>query len=86
MLLLAVPGPFWIRGTAALGGVLLGLVFSLAYMPETTEHRLVEAGHPAGTAVRTHEAAQRERQEAESVLRRAAATRRAQRYRDRHGR
>src|SRR5918912_39480 len=35
LVLLLVPGPFWIRGMAALGGVLLGLIFSLAYMNET---------------------------------------------------
>jgi len=85
VLLLLVPGPFWIRGMAALGGVVLGLIFSLAYMPETTEHRLVKAGYPGGTGVRAHEVAQRERQEAESVRRRSAAAKRARRYRERHG-
>ncbi|MCW2695804.1 MAG: uncharacterized protein JWR62_889, partial [Modestobacter sp.] len=35
LVLLLVPGPFWIRGMAALGGLLLGLIFSIAYMTET---------------------------------------------------
>ncbi|SDF84913.1 DUF5313 family protein [Klenkia brasiliensis] len=83
LVLTLVPGPFWIRGMAALGGVALGLIFSLAYMPETTEHRLVKAGYPAGTAQAAHEAAQKQRQAAESARKRAAAARRAQRHRDR---
>ena len=50
LVLLLVPGEFWIRGMAALGGILLALFFSTAYMPETTENRVKRAGYPAGTA------------------------------------
>lgn len=46
------PGPFWIRAVAALGGVLMGLIYSLGYIVETTEHRLVKAGYPVGLAER----------------------------------
>ncbi|MEI4274093.1 DUF5313 family protein [Klenkia sp. LSe6-5] len=81
LVLTLVPGPFWIRAMAALGGVALGLIFSIAYMPETTEHRLVKAGYPAGTAHAAHEAAQKQRQLEESARKRAAAARRAQRHR-----
>jgi Family of unknown function (DUF5313) len=49
VLLLVVPGPLWIRAMAALGGTLMGLFYSLGYMVETTEHRLVKAGFAAGT-------------------------------------
>ncbi|HTZ43768.1 MAG TPA: DUF5313 family protein [Jatrophihabitans sp.] len=50
--LIFVPGPFWIRGVSALGGVIMGLIYSLGYLVETTEHRLVKAGYPVGTGER----------------------------------
>ncbi len=71
ILLVLVPGPFWIRGLSALGGVLMGLIYSLGYLIETTEHRLVKAGYPVGTGERT-----RERQQTET--RSAAVSRRRQ--------
>jgi hypothetical protein len=86
LVLLLVPGEFWIRGMAALGGILLGLFFSLAYMPETTENRVVKAGYPAGTATAHRERAAHGRQQRESERKRAAAAKRAARYRDRTGR
>jgi len=52
LVLIFVPGPFWIRGMSALGGIIMGLIFSLGYLIETTEHRLVKAGYPAGTGER----------------------------------
>jgi hypothetical protein len=85
LVLIFVPGPFWIRGMAALGGVFLGMFFSLAYMPETVEHRLVRAGFPTGTATAARHRAAQEREAGESVRRRAAASRRAARYRSRSG-
>jgi hypothetical protein len=84
--LIFLPGPFWIRGMAALGGVLLGLIFSFAYMTETVEHRLVRAGYPAGTAAVAHQRAAGQREEAASARRREAGARRAARYRARSGR
>ncbi|WP_233517523.1 DUF5313 family protein [Geodermatophilus marinus] len=86
LVLLVVPGPFWIRGMAALGGIALGLIFSLAYMPEATENRVVKAGYPAGTATAVREEAARTREAEDSARRRAAAARRAARYRERQGR
>lgn len=49
VLLVFVPGPFWIRALSALGGMLMSLIYSLGYLVETAEHRLVKAGYPAGT-------------------------------------
>ncbi|HEV7213158.1 MAG TPA: DUF5313 family protein [Blastococcus sp.] len=86
LVLLLLPGAFWIRGMAALGGVLIGLFFAIGYMPETVEHRLVRAGYPSGTATRARDRASAEREAAESERRRAAAARRAARYRERAGR
>ena len=85
LVLLLVPGEFWIRGMAALGGILLGLFFSLAYMPETTENRVKRAGYPAGTAQAARERAAQDREVHEGERRRAAAAKRAARYRARQG-
>jgi hypothetical protein len=86
LVLLLVPGPFWIRGMAALGGVLLALFFSLAYMTETTENRVKRAGYPAGTAQATRDRLGHDREIEESQRRRAAAERRGARYRARQDR
>ncbi|WP_448616806.1 DUF5313 family protein [Modestobacter sp. URMC 112] len=86
LVLLLVPGPFWIRGMTALGGLLLGLIFSLAYMTETTENRVKKAGYPAGTAQAVRDRAAIGRAAAETDRRRAAAAKRAARYRARQGR
>ena len=86
LVLVLVPGEFWIRGMAALGGVFLGLFFSLAYMPETTENRVKRAGYPAGTATAVRDRSARERDARDSERRRAASARRAARYRARNGR
>ena len=85
LVLLLVPGPFWIRGMAALGGLMLGLIFSVAYMVETTENRVVRAGYPAGTAAAARERAALLREQRDAERRRAAAARRAARYRGRTG-
>ncbi len=72
--LVVVPVPFVYRASAALGGVLLGLGFSLYLMIETTEHRVVKAGYPSGTAARVRaERAERDRLERHSPYRRDGA-------------
>jgi hypothetical protein len=85
--LVFVPGAFWIRGVAVVAATAMGLIFSLAYMTETTDHRLVKAGYPAGTgdsvrghrgaAARTTATAQRN---AQSAARRARRDARAARF------
>jgi hypothetical protein len=55
VLLVLVPGPFWIRALSALGGTVMSLIYSLGYLVETTEHRLVKAGYPAGTGAAVRE-------------------------------
>ncbi len=52
LVLLLPPGPFWIRGMAALGGVAMSLIYALGYIVEATENRLAKAGYPAGTGER----------------------------------
>jgi hypothetical protein len=85
LVLILVPGPFWIRGMAALGGIFLALFFSLGYMTETLENRVVRAGYPAGSAQAERDRMGREREAQESERRRAAALRRGARYRERRG-
>ena len=68
---LVVPVPLVYRLSAAGGGLLLGLMFSLAYMNETIEHRVAKAGYEPGTAARMRaERAERERLERRSPYRR----------------
>lgn len=86
LIVVFLPGPFWIRGMAALGGLLLGMFFSLAWMGETTESRVKRAGYPVGTAEAMRERAALHRQQRETQRKRAAAAKRAARYRDRTGR
>lgn len=47
-LVFLAPGPPWIKGVAVLGGVLMGLFFSLAYIEETCESRAHKHGFPRG--------------------------------------
>ena len=86
LVLLLVPGPFWIRAMAALGGLIMGLIFSIAYMTETTENRVKKAGYPAGTAQRVRDRAHLSRAAEQTAKRQAAAAKRAARYRARQGR
>jgi hypothetical protein len=71
VVLLAVPGPFWIRAMSAGGGVAMGLIYSLGYMVETTEHRLVKAGYPVGTGERVREQATSAARQSGTARRRA---------------
>ncbi len=72
--ILAVPVPLTYRVSAAAGGLLLGLLFSMAFMTETIEHRVTKAGYPPGTAGRLRaERAERQRLERLSPYRRDGA-------------
>jgi uncharacterized protein DUF5313 len=86
LVLLLVPGAFWIRAMAALGGLILGMAFSLAYMTEAVENRVKKAGYAPGSAQAVRDLAGREREALDSERRRAAAAKRAVRYRDRRNR
>jgi hypothetical protein len=81
-----LPAGWGLRAAAAGGGLALALFYSLAYMPETTENRVVKAGYPAGTATAHRERAGLGRAQRESERKRAAAAKRAARYRERTGR
>ncbi len=69
-----VPVPLAYRVSAAAGGLLLGLLFSMAFMTETIEHRVSKAGYPPGTAGRMRaERAERERLERHAPYRQGGA-------------
>lgn len=72
--LLAPPVPLAYRVSAAIGGMLIGLLFSTAFMTETIEHRAVKAGFPPGMAGRLRaERAERDRVERKARYRRDGA-------------
>ena len=81
-----VPADWGLRAACAGGGVFLAMIYSLAYMNETVEHRVVKAGYPAGTAQAVRDRGSSAKLQAETERKRAAAARRAARYRDRTGR
>jgi len=63
-----VPVPWAYRLSAAFGGMVIGLLFSIAFMTETIEHRSVKAGYPPGMAAQVRERRQ-EKQEQERLER-----------------
>jgi hypothetical protein len=73
-LCLFVPVPLSYRLSAAVGGLFIGLTFSIAFMTETIEHRVTKAGYPPGTAARLRaERQERERVERHSPYRHGGA-------------
>jgi hypothetical protein len=80
LILALLPAGWGLRAAVAGGGLFLGLLYSLAYMPETTEHRVVKAGFPAGTATAHRDHAALQRQQRETERKHAAAAKRADRY------
>ncbi len=72
--LLVPPVSLAYRLSAAFGGLMIALIFSMAFMTETIEHRAAKAGYPPGTAARMRaERAERERVERHSPYRRGGA-------------
>jgi hypothetical protein len=78
-ILLLVPGAFWIRLLAVLGGVIMGTIFSVGYAVETTEHRLMKAGYPVGTGEAVRERRQTGERSRATALRREKMAARAER-------
>ena len=72
--LLVPPVPLGYRLSAAFGGLLIALIFSIAFITETIEHRATKAGYPPGAAARLREErAERDRVERESPYRQGGA-------------
>jgi hypothetical protein len=86
LLMAFLPAGWGLRLACAGGGLALALFYSVAYMPEAVENRVVKAGYPVGTATHHRDRAGLVRQKHESERKRAAAAKRAARYRERMGR
>jgi hypothetical protein len=72
--LVVPPVPLAYRLSAAFGGLFIALIFSMAFMTETIEHRTTKAGYPPGTAARLRaERAERDRVERRSPYRQGGA-------------
>lgn len=54
-LLMFLPGPLSIRLMSISLGLLVGLFYSVCYMGETVEHRVIKHGHPPGIGRETRE-------------------------------
>jgi hypothetical protein len=67
ILLAVLPGPLWARAMGAVGGSLVGLLYSAAFLFEATERRATKAGLPPGSLQ-----AAREERRAGRDLKRAA--------------
>lgn len=74
LIYLLLPSEPWVRVLAILGGMLVGLIYALAYLEESSEHRAIKAGYARGTARAVREQA--------DVGAQAAVARYAARYRD----
>jgi hypothetical protein len=46
---LVIPGALWVRLVAVFGGLVIGMIYAVAYLYESTEHRALKAGYPRGT-------------------------------------
>jgi hypothetical protein len=49
VLIAVVPGPLWVRVMGAVGGSVVGLLYSYVFLYEATERRAAKAGYPPGT-------------------------------------
>jgi hypothetical protein len=68
--LVVPPVPLGYRLSAAFGGLVIALMFSIAFMTETIEHRARKAGYPPGMAAQVRaERAERDRVERRSPYR-----------------
>ncbi|WP_214368723.1 DUF5313 family protein [Pseudonocardia sp. H11422] len=48
VLIAVVPGPLWVRVMGAVGGSVVGLLYSYVFLYEATERRATKAGYPPG--------------------------------------
>jgi hypothetical protein len=81
LVLVFVPGPFWIRAVGVVAATAMGLLFCLAYMVETTDRRLTNAGYAPGAAEQVRSARSNAARKAGTAQRRAKAAARLDRRR-----
>ncbi|MEQ3554351.1 DUF5313 family protein [Pseudonocardia nematodicida] len=56
VLYLVVPGPVWVKIGAIVSGAVIGYFYSMVYVTEASETRVMKAGYPVGAAAATREA------------------------------
>jgi uncharacterized protein DUF5313 len=57
VLAVLLPGEPWVRIVAVVGGAMVGMIYAVAFLYETTEHRALKAGFPRGHLKQVREAA-----------------------------
>ncbi len=57
VLYVVLPTPPWVRLMAIGGGLLVGMIYAVAYLEESTENRALKAGFLRGTAATVREKA-----------------------------
>jgi len=65
--LVFIPAPLWVRVLTVIAAAGPTLLFTLGYIVETTEHRLVKAGFPSGVAEAARAARKAKAQQAQRV-------------------
>jgi hypothetical protein len=60
VMLVFLPFPLWVRVAGVAMGAAIGLLYSAAWMEAATEHRVIKAGYPEGTASATRKALRRD--------------------------
>lgn len=68
--LLLLPAPLWVRVLTDVAAALPALMFSVGYIIETSDHRLVKAGYPSGLGEKLRKTRSLEKQRADSARRR----------------
>lgn len=70
LLAVLLPGPMWITFWSILLGVLVGLFYSMCYMGEMAEHRVIKHGYPPGIGRETRAMYRAVRRETRNAARR----------------
>jgi hypothetical protein len=83
---LVLPGPPLIIVPMVLGGALMGYIYSVAFMIQSTEHRLIKAGYPEGTGESIREARAHDDQQVVAARYRARVARTNAKRQERAGR
>jgi hypothetical protein len=73
LVMVLLPAPLWLRVLSCVAAGGPALMFSIGYIIETTDHRLVKAGYPSGYGESLRKQRALDKQRAESARRRERA-------------
>ena len=68
ILVVLLPGPWWLRAMAVLMGSVVGLLYTFVFLYESSDRRAAKFGYPSGTL----QAAREDRRAAQALARAAA--------------